>query len=91
MGDQIAFNGQVVRCMVCIEREGIQPGISRKFRKMQQSGQKAVTKRRAVRREIDAKRTPRGGWSRNQLAQWGVSWPPPKGWKRRLEEEGLPR
>lgn len=34
--------------------------------------------------EIDAARTPAGGWTREQLATWGVPWPPPKGWKDRL-------
>jgi hypothetical protein len=34
--------------------------------------------------EIEAAKTPRGGWTREQLAQWGVPWPPPKGWKQRL-------
>ena len=34
--------------------------------------------------EIEAARTPVGGWSREQLAAWGVSWPPPKGWKQAL-------
>jgi hypothetical protein len=39
--------------------------------------------------EIDAARTPAGGWTRTQLAEWGVPWPPPKGWRRRLAA-GLP-
>lgn len=30
-------------------------------------------------------RTIRGGWTRAQLAEWGVPWPPPGGWKERLE------
>ena len=34
--------------------------------------------------EIEAGRTPAGGWTKKQLAEWGVPWPPPKGWKRRL-------
>lgn len=34
--------------------------------------------------DIEAARTPAGGWSRQQLAAWGVPWPPPKGWKERL-------
>ena len=34
--------------------------------------------------EIEAGRSPRGGWTRAQLAEWGVPWPPPKGWRRRL-------
>lgn len=36
--------------------------------------------------EIDAARTPAGGWTREQLARWGVAWPPPKGWKAKLAE-----
>jgi hypothetical protein len=28
--------------------------------------------------------TPNGGWRKSQLAAWGVPWPPPKGWKKRL-------
>lgn len=45
--------------------------------------------RRVAAREIYAKRTPAGGWSRAQLAEWGVPWPPPKGWKDALVK-GLP-
>jgi hypothetical protein len=37
--------------------------------------------------EIEAAKTPAGGWTREQLAQWGVPWPPPKGWKKRLLRE----
>jgi hypothetical protein len=37
--------------------------------------------------EILEKRTPRGGWTRKQLAEWGVPWPPPKGWKAELLKE----
>ncbi|MGW4186311.1 hypothetical protein ACWEK2_29595 [Streptomyces albidoflavus] len=36
--------------------------------------------------EVEAARTPAGGWKRDQLAAWGVSWPPPKGWKNELAE-----
>lgn len=35
--------------------------------------------------EIEAARTPAGGWTRDTLASWGVGWPPPKGWKKELE------
>lgn len=31
--------------------------------------------------EIEAAMTPKGGWTRDTLAKWGVPWPPPKGWK----------
>ena len=34
--------------------------------------------------EIEAKKTPAGAWTKAQLAEWGVSWPPQKGWKERL-------
>lgn len=34
--------------------------------------------------EIMAAQTPSGGWTREALAVWGVSWPPPKGWKEAL-------
>ncbi|MGA5499457.1 hypothetical protein ACPCSP_34685 [Streptomyces cinereoruber] len=36
--------------------------------------------------EIEAARTPAGGWKRDQLAAWGIPWPPPKGWKDELVE-----
>lgn len=34
--------------------------------------------------EIDRARTSNGGWTKAQLSEWGVPWPPPKGWKERL-------
>jgi hypothetical protein len=34
--------------------------------------------------EIEAKRTPNGGWTKETLKGWGVPWPPTKGWKQRL-------
>jgi hypothetical protein len=37
--------------------------------------------------EVEAARTPAGGWRRDQLAAWGVPWPPPKGWKQRLADQ----
>lgn len=39
---------------------------------------------RVTREEIEAKRTPAGGFTRAALASWGVPWPPPKGWMRAL-------
>lgn len=38
-----------------------------------------MTRRLPTRAEIDAAR-----WTKAQLAEWGVPWPPPKGWRRRL-------
>ena len=37
--------------------------------------------------EIMDARTAKGGWTKETLKQWGISWPPPKGWKKRLLEE----
>ncbi|WP_030957847.1 TnsA endonuclease N-terminal domain-containing protein [Streptomyces sp. NRRL S-378] len=34
--------------------------------------------------EIEAMRTPAGGWTRDQLSAWGIPWPPPKGWRKQL-------
>lgn len=34
--------------------------------------------------EIERAKTSKGGWTKEQLAQWGVQWPPPKGWKKHL-------
>jgi hypothetical protein len=41
-------------------------------------------KRQVTSAEIEAAQTPNGGWTRAQLAVWGVPWPPPRGWKKRL-------
>jgi hypothetical protein len=35
-------------------------------------------------REILAAMTPQGGWTGATLAQWGVAWPPRKGWREQL-------
>jgi hypothetical protein len=35
--------------------------------------------------EVDRARTPKGGWTRKQLAVWNVPWPPPHDWKKDLE------
>jgi hypothetical protein len=34
--------------------------------------------------EVEAGRSPAGGFTRAQLAAWGVPWPPPSGWLRAL-------
>jgi hypothetical protein len=41
--------------------------------------------------EIESARTPNGGWKRDVLASWGVSWPPPKGWRSALASDPLCR
>ena len=40
--------------------------------------------------EIEACMTPRGGFTREQLAKWGVPWPPPKGWRKNLTRKAEP-
>jgi hypothetical protein len=35
-------------------------------------------------KEIEAGKSPAGGFTRKQLAKWGVPWPPPRGWKEKL-------
>jgi hypothetical protein len=54
-----------------------------------------VTQKTPSPQEIAAAVTAKGGWTRAQLAAWGVPWPPPSGWKRELEdryaaERGIP-
>lgn len=39
--------------------------------------------------EIEAAMTPKGGWKAVTLAGWGISWPPPTGWRRRLVDNYL--
>ncbi|SDH08192.1 hypothetical protein SAMN04487974_12023 [Pelagibacterium luteolum] len=34
--------------------------------------------------QIEAGRSPKGGWTAKTLRGWGVPWPPPKGWRRKL-------
>ena len=43
-----------------------------------------------TREEVEAGRSPAGGFTRKQLAAWGVPWPPPAGWLGALlrAEEG---
>ena len=41
--------------------------------------------------EVEAGRSPAGGFTRKQLAAWGVPWPPPAGWLQALlrGEDGI--
>jgi hypothetical protein len=36
--------------------------------------------------EVEKARSANGGWTKAKLAEFGVPWPPPKGWKRELEK-----
>ena len=40
--------------------------------------------------QLEAGKTSRGGWTRAQLAEWGVPWPLPHGWRRWILENGFP-
>lgn len=40
--------------------------------------------------EIEAAKTPKGGWKRDTLASWGVPWPPPGGWRKQIVTHGIP-
>lgn len=33
---------------------------------------------------IENELTANGGYTKETLAKWGISWPPPKGWKKKL-------
>lgn len=39
---------------------------------------------------IERGRSRTGGWSKEQLALIGVSWPPEKGWKKRVARMDIP-
>ena len=39
--------------------------------------------------ELEAGRSPKGGYTRETLASWGVPWPPPKGWLEELRRQAL--
>lgn len=49
-------------------------------------GERDQEEKERTRETIEAARSENGGWSRDQLAAWGVPWPPPKGWKQKLIE-----
>lgn len=39
--------------------------------------------------EVAAAMTAKGGWTKAKLAEWGVPWPPPKGWRAKLTEQWI--
>lgn len=39
--------------------------------------------------EVERAQSGNGGWSAEQLAMWGVPWPPLVGWRTRLHERWL--
>lgn len=48
-----------------------------------------MDRRKITEEEIESQKTENGGWTRETLAQWGVPWPPPKGWKVGLLKNGV--
>ncbi len=40
--------------------------------------------------DIEAGKSPKGGWTRKTVEAWGVPWPLVKGWKQRLLAENAP-
>lgn len=40
-----------------------------------------------TREEIESAKTPKGGFTKETLAQWGVTWPPQNGWIDQLVTE----
>ena len=40
--------------------------------------------------DIEAGKSPKGGWTRKTVEAWGVPWPLVKGWKQRLLDENAP-
>jgi hypothetical protein len=40
--------------------------------------------------QIEAGQTQAGGWTKAKLAEWGVPWPPPRGWRKKLESKAMP-
>jgi len=41
-------------------------------------------------KDIVSKQTANGGWTKEQLAEWGVPWPVPSGWKQEIIRNGIP-
>lgn len=37
--------------------------------------------------DILAARSPKGGWTKSQLFEWGIAYPPPRGWTRNLASD----
>ncbi|MFI1363355.1 hypothetical protein [Streptomyces griseochromogenes] len=37
--------------------------------------------------EVTAAQSSGGGWTKKQLAEWGIPWPPPQGWRKHLERK----
>ena len=42
-----------------------------------------------MREKLDALKSEKGGWTRANIESLGVTWPPQRGWQRRLIDECL--
>jgi hypothetical protein len=62
---------------------GAKPGLSGSARPAAPQ-RPTAQKGRLTAADIERGKSPKGGWTRATLAAWGVSWPPPKGWKEKL-------
>lgn len=40
---------------------------------------------------IERGRSKNGGWTAKQLKSWGIKWPPFKGWRKYLIDNGFPK
>ena len=50
-----------------------------------------IKEEREYRRKlILSRQTEHGGWTKSQLEEWGVPWPPPPGWRVNLILYGIP-
>jgi len=47
-------------------------------------------RKRITEEEIESRKTEKGGWTKSTLAEWGVQWPPVKGWKHEILKNGVP-
>lgn len=49
-----------------------------------------MARRAITEAELEAARRATGSWNAAQLRAWGVPWPPPRGWRRKLMRSGVP-
>jgi hypothetical protein len=48
-----------------------------------------MTPRTPSPQEIEDAQTSNGGWSKTSFKEWGIGWPPRKGWRQQLERKWL--
>lgn len=52
--------------------------------------ERETAKQRWRRQVIEKGKSKKGGYTRKQLAEWGIAWPPLAGWKEHLIQNGFP-